>query len=255
MTEVKPMTTWVARVPQRDARIVGLLRNEPGLMVCNDEVYCWIRAASSTASLSETLAGRLRLEIGAELFHVERPDQIRPWGKRVPTGLLPVSGWTPLAEAFVPRIPVAGYGAPRPAPLSLRIVRSDAVVGASVLRCDLTAWDRFVRTAPSLRLARWSFAATTAGAVLVRGTPLPTLPGQHYWECSQLIIPCGWNWSPTLSASAVRLVLGLRADDWAIACETTSTWSVIPSDAFISARRQNVRRTVQELSVASEASL
>lgn len=245
-------TAWVARVPLEQGNAVAMLRGEPGLVACDDGQHCWIRPAVTTTPLKEELSRRLRLVTGAEVLHVGPEGTVIPWGKRVPTAHLPAGPWTPLTELFTPQIPVARMAARSPVPAPLTFVPCEEIVAPSVLRLSLAAWREYVVTAPNVRLSRWEFAANPHGEVLVRGTPLPSLPGQHYWEADGLLVPCGWRWSPALSADIVRTVLRLDPGMFAIADCMTSSWEIIPPEAFVPARRQNVRGTVHTLSRADE---
>ncbi len=246
--------SWVARVPLDHADAVALLRNEPGLIACECDAFFWIRSASPTSALKDELAQRLRKEAVAELLHVTATGTVIPWGKRVPIGQLPSGPWLPLPELFTPVAPLAGYAAQRPAPATITMVPSETIVAPTLLRLPLAEWNAYVRTAPNLRLARWEFAANTTGDVLIRGTPLPPIHGQHYWEADGLFVPCGWMWSPAVSADIMRTVLRLESGTFALVDVTTSTWEIIPPEAFVPARRQNVRRTVIERTLQSETS-
>lgn len=237
-------TAWTARVPLEHLHVLAMLRNEPGLVACEDARHGWIRPAVSTAPLSDKLSQRLRLIAVAELLHVTPQNTVIPWGKRVPTEPLPAGPWTPLWEGFTPQIPLARMAARPPEPAALTFVPHDSEVAPSMLRLPLSAWRTYVATAPQVRLARWEFAANRHGDVLVRGLPLPSLPGQHYWEADGLLIPCGWHWSPMVSADIVRRVLRLETGSFALADCATATWEVIASDAFVASRRQNVRGTM-----------
>ncbi len=248
-----PITAWVARVPLDHVNAVVILRSEPGLIACEDEHHCWIRPAVTTAPLKDELSRRLRLLAVAELMHVTPAGTVIPWGKRVPTGQLPAGTWTPLTEFFTPGAPVARYAAQQPEPTKLTFVMCENMVAPSLLRLPLSEWRAYVSTAPNVRLSRWEFAANRHGEVLVRGTPLPSLPGQHYWEAEGLLIPCGWHWSPAVSADIVRSVLRLEPAVFALADIVTSTWETLSPDAFVPARRQNVRGTKIELIATDEA--
>lgn len=246
--------SWVARVPLDHADAVAVLRHEPGLIACEFDSSFWIRSTSPTAALKEELAQRLRTEAVAQLLHVTATGTVIPWGKRVPTGPLPSGPWLLLAELFTPVAPLARYAAQRPAPAAITMVPSETIVAPTLLRLSLGDWNAYVRTAPNLRLARWEFAANTTGDVLVRGLPLPPIDGQHYWEADGLFIPCGWKWSPEVSADIVRTVLHLEPGTFALVDATTSTWEIIHPEAFVPARRHNVRRTVIERTPLSETS-
>lgn len=248
-----PTTPWVARVPLEHASAVATLRSEPGLVVCEDEQYCWIRPAVNTSSLKDAVSQRLRWLVVAELMHVTPTNMVIPWGKRVPTGHLPTGTWTPLTELFSPTVPAARFAAQHVTPTALTFVPSETIVAPTLLRLSLSEWQSYVATAPNVRLARWEFAANRHDEVLVHGTPLPPLPGRHYWEAEGLLVPCGWHWSPAVSADIVRRVLHIDAAVFALADLATSSWEIILPEAFVPARRQNVRGTVIAPTATDEA--
>lgn len=88
---------------------------------------------------------------------------------------------------------------------------------AELLRTDLASLREHLRGAARLRWARLGFAvASAAGDVLVRGTPLPALPGQRWARVGRVYVPVGLHWSPAVEPAVVEKVFLLAANEWLV---------------------------------------
>lgn len=243
-----PTSSWAARAPRQAAGEMAALRTLANLRGCETANELWVRGEL----FSEELPQQIRLATGAELFSVTEIDELIPWGCRVPVGRLPDGMWMPLAELLTPNFPQAGFASRRHPTCGLRLMRSDQTQEADILEVDLATWARFVRSAPWVRLSRWEFAASASGRVLVRGLPLPALPGRRYWQAEGLLISVGYRWFPAVAANVVRRILRLSPEEWALWSAESARWERIPAEAFVPVRRENVHQTVIERSAAVE---
>ncbi len=242
------VSTWAARLPRNACLELAAFRTQPNLRGCETVSEIWVRGENS----AEDLPKQIRLATGAELFSITSNDELLPWGCRVPVGVLPTGPWLPLAELLTPDFQTAGF-APRQHPVcALSLIRSDQAQAPMALGIDLATWAQFVRQAPQVRLSRWEFAASSTGRVLVRGWPLPALPGQRYWHSEGLLIPVGYRWYPEVAAQVIRRILQLPAEEIALWSAETSQWERIPAEAFVPARRENVHQTVIERTATKE---
>ena len=82
--------------------------------------------------------------------------------------------------------------------------------------------------------------------MIVRGTPLPPLPGERWVECEGIATPAGWRWSPAVEAAIVRAVFGLQPGDLAL-WQTDGTWQRVRAAEFTAASRAAVRATAEGL--------
>lgn len=175
-----------------------------------------------------------------------RPDQsLVPDGCLLPEGKLPGGPWLPLAalvEVAPQTAALAGQVMERAA---LRIVPGGAASEANVLLAALSDWADYADGAPTVRLRPLRFAAGAAHAI-IRGTPLPPIPGLHFVEKEGIAVPCGHTWSPALDAASMRALLRLDADDLALFVADGS-WQHVPAAAFIAASRSAVRLSVSSM--------
>lgn len=246
--------TWAARVPGVALSELQALRTNHNLLVCEVPGEFWIRPTASSESATLLAANELLAGIVAELFRVTSDGAITPSGSLVPTGRIPTGPWVPIAEQFPVTLPTAGFPPLRMPASRLKFVRSETVVESTVLELPFARLREHVRKTSVLRLNRWEFAVSQNGSALVRGTPLPTLPGQRYWETEGLIVPAGWTWSPSLAPEIVRHVLKLTPSESALFRLNTNdsldafAWERIAADAFVQGSRPNFEATFQELS-------
>ena len=80
--------------------------------------------------------------------------------------------------------------------------------------------------------------------MIVRGEPLPPLPGQRWVDREGIAVPAGWRWSPPVEAAIVRAVFGLEPGDFAL-WQTDGTWQRIRAADFTPASRAAVRASAE----------
>jgi hypothetical protein len=108
------------------------------------------------------------------------------------------------------------------------------------------AWRDYAVAAPQIRLNCLSFAASDDSQALVRGEPLPPLPGTRFVEVSGVAVPLGWTWWPAVDAEVVRQALGFAEYDLAL-FTSAGECELIVADDFVRATRSAVRLTAKEL--------
>jgi len=237
--------TWVIELDAADAAACGTLRHEGAIEACLVEGRLWLRGDS----MDEALAARLR-RLPARGRHVVTADgSLVDEGARVPHGRLPEGRWLPI-HCWLPLEPppVRSTGTERAlAPVGLSLVRADTPREANLLEVPFAAWSRLAAVAPAIRLARWSFAVDACGLALIRGTPLPALPGSMFVEEAGVAVGAGLSWFPPVSPAVLRGLVGATGDDLVMLSEVPGTRhlrsTIIPGDSFVRATRSAVRLT------------
>lgn len=230
---------WAVRLPRAAAPAAGAIRLLPGVQVCEAGDELWLRGDG----LDDALELALRKIPGAKRFTTDTRGRLFPPGARLPKGRLPDAGWLPLSQWLAPRPQTAALQGRMPPRIALRLVRSDRERRANVLVTALGAWAEYVRNAPLVRLKPLRFAASADGRVLVRGEPLPPIPGERCVERDGLAVPAGLEWSPPVDPAVLRDVLGLEDGDLALLDAEAGHERVFASD-FVQASRESVRLTL-----------
>jgi hypothetical protein len=234
--------TWAASIPRSAAAGLGPLRFLAGAEACFADELIWLRGNE----LSDADELRVRQLPGAERFQVNEAQELIPPGALLPVGKLPAGDWQKLISFIVPELPppriVAG-SLPR---LSLTLVRDAEQRDVAALLTSFERWREYALQAPQVRLSPLQFAASSAGNVLIVGTPLPPISGTFFTEASGIYVAAGWHWSPAVSAAVVRRALQLQPDDLAL-WHATGHWELICRTDFVAARRAAVRATGEAL--------
>ena len=204
---------WALSVPRESATAIARVRPMRGLEILEQRDSLWLRGDWE----SDDLNRQLHLVPGGRWLAVLTDGQTVPEGKLVPLGQVPSGTWTPLAQWLQVTLPAPAQAAPQSVtPVSLKLVPSAHVRESTLLETSLTDWWRFVETAPQWRIDCWTFVASPDGRVMVRGLPLPPIPGVQWVIEECLAVPAGYSWSPALDALALQQLLGLTAGDLAL---------------------------------------
>ena len=131
----------------------------------------------------------------------------------------------------------------------LQVVPGGAVREPSLLETSRDLLLQYAEAAPQWRINRWSFAASVSigglrsgRRVLVRGSPLPPLPGIHWVEMDGSCVPAGRAWSPAVEPAVVCQLLALEPGELALLRED-GTWDRVSEGDWVRASRSALRRT------------
>jgi hypothetical protein len=232
---------WVIRTDIRHAEDVAQLRRIRGLTLLVDGDVLWLRGETREADLDR----RIRSLPDAEMFDIQLDEQLTRPGEAVPSARLPDGTWQAISLWFTLQLPRTGFAAAHNERVMLKLVRSSALTEANFLETAWKTWFDYAISAPQIRLNPVGFALGDADTVLVRGTPLPPIPGRRYTESQGIIIPTGWRFEPDVGAIVVRQVLALDDEELALFSEDGS-FERLPQAAFVQATRSAVRATNHE---------
>jgi hypothetical protein len=221
---------------------LGTLRRWPGLEVLETADSVWVRSPH----LDDEQWEYCRRLPGADRFTLTDDGRLLAVGMLVPHGRLPAGLWRPITDWLGVELPTSDSAPPPPKPSGLALVRSTIERDAAWLLTTLDAWSAYTAIAPQVRLACWSFAANSTGLVLVRGTPLPPLPGTRFVEMEGIAVPLGFAWSPAMPAAVLRRVFKLEKDD-AVLWTADGMRRRIAAGDWVRATRSAVRLTHDEL--------
>jgi hypothetical protein len=109
-----------------------------------------------------------------------------------------------------------------------------------VLWTTLAAWHDWAERAGQVRLDRLAFAVKSASEVVVRGSPVPPIPGRRFVQTGGVAVEAGWACSPPLDADVVGELLGLAPHDLAL-LHPDGNFDHVPAESFVRATRSAVR--------------
>lgn len=237
-------TPWAVLLPRESAAALARLRGNPALGVCETTEGVWLRGPR----LEESLDHPLRLVPGGRWFAVVEEGQLLAEGNLVPLGRVPEGPWALLSEWLeISLPPFQERGSAALESVTLTLVPAAVEREPALLETALVQLANYVTTAPQWRIDRWTFAATSGGSVIVRGTPLPPLPGTQWVLDQSIATPAGLTWSPPVDAAVLQQLLGLAEGEIAL-LRAEGTCDRIVADHWVRASRSAIRGTLEAAS-------
>ena len=207
------MTGWALSLHRTQAKALAKLHNIPEVRVGEIGEVVWARGIGTESELEQILT---RVP-SSRFFEVVHHDRLRPRGRLLPTGRLPDVRWVPLGEWLFIDVPTPSSPGRIESLAELRLVSDYSRSGEELLVCTIDAFRKFVLESPLHRLRPLRFVVSDAlSEVLVRGQPLPSIPGERFVLDAGIATPVGRAWAPGVGASVVRSWLGLREGTLAV---------------------------------------
>jgi hypothetical protein len=236
--------SWVIRLALTDAESLAPLRLTRGIDVAEKDAFIWVRGPST----DEKVERLVRALPAVARYEVTGGNRLRNLESRIPAETLPALNWQPVSTWLRVRMPLTPALSPSDGTretvgsVPLRIVRSAEERPIALLMSSLAEWREFALNAPEIRLRQLRFAVDEAGNVVVRGRPLPPLPGRQFVLHGNIAVQAGFTWEPAVSADVLSRRLGLATDALALFHED-GTFSRIEAEQFVPATRSAVRET------------
>lgn len=229
--------TWAGRIRADAASALGAIRLVAGLEagLVNGEV--WVRGPKLKPPGEEAVR-RVPWEERYEVID----GGLRRMERRLSDERLPSVSWVSLAAFLGARLPTPIAAGMPPVKMAIELRPATTAGEPNLLEVARQDWIAYVETAPEIRLRRLVFAVNESDSerVLVRGFPLPPLPGCQFVEAELVAKPAGFHWYPPVVAKTVRMTLGADEAELVI-LRTDATWSRVPRSAWIAATRSAVR--------------
>ena len=229
---------WVICLAREDATALAGLRLLASIEVAETEKEIWLRGKPG----DESLAAKLFALPTRGQFELIAPNQLRQLNQRIPSARLPELRWQSLSAWLQVESSVAALPALEPRTISLRLVRSTNEREPELLLTSLESFQHFAVQAAQVRLDRLQFASNFTGEVLIRGTPLPPLPGQRFILHGGVAVPAGFAWQPAVSDEVLARCFGVSGDALVLWNED-GTITRLSGEQFVAATRSAVRAT------------
>jgi hypothetical protein len=233
---------WALCLAREDAASLAGLRLIPGIEVAEEGPDVWLRGPPG----DEPFGARLSALPARKRYERLALDQLRQIDQRIPSLRLPALRWQPLNAWLQVEWPAAALPGSEPARIRLHLARSTDERDSELLSTGLDEFRRFAEQAALVRLEPLQFAAAADRCVLVRGTPLPPLPGRRFVLHGGVAVPAGFAWQPAVSAEVLARRFGVTGDALVLWNED-GTITRLHSEQFVPATRSALRATEQTL--------
>jgi len=233
---------WAICIALEDAASLSPLRQVAGLEVGEAGATIWLRGRQS----DEKLDAKLAALPACRRYEWLDANELRQIDRRIPGDRLPTLQWQSLDSWLRVAMPVAAMAATRPTPVPLRLVRSSFEQEPELLLADLDGMVRFASMAARVRLERLQFAANENGKVLVRGRPLPPVPGQRFILHDGVAVPAGFSWEPHVASAVLARRFGV-SEGALVVWNEDQTIIRLHSEQFVPLSRSALRATQQAI--------
>jgi hypothetical protein len=235
-------TPWAICISREHGLSLAALRLGSGIEVGEHGHQLWLRGRHC----DEILERKLSALPASGRYEWLSPTQIRMLNQRIPAGVLPDLQWQSLDGWLRVEIPASALPANPPATIALRLVRSASERDPELLLTTVEDLARFVASAAQVRLAGLQFAVEADGDVLVRGSPLPPLPGQRFVLHGGVAVPAGFAWEPAVDANVLTRRFGVSGDALVV-WNGDGSITRLHSEQFVPLTRSALRVTQQAL--------
>ncbi|MEM7392833.1 MAG: hypothetical protein AAF492_10850, partial [Verrucomicrobiota bacterium] len=127
----------------------------------------------------------------------------------------------------------------------LSVVRGGEPNPAGLLLTSLEVWKGYALEAPLARLEPLFFALGPDERVVIKGDPLPPIPGELFTLDAGVALPCGYRVDPPIDASIVARICGLAQGEVAL-FDRKGEVEILRATDFVAARRSAVRCSPEE---------
>lgn len=237
--------SWAICIAREDAGSLAALRLLAGIEVGEIDGTLWIRGQRG----DEKLGARLSALPAAARYEWLPPNSLRRINERIPGNRFPAMHWQPLDAWLRIEMPAAAIPAELPVRVALHLTRSADEQEPELLLARVDDLARFAATAARVRLDRLQFAANSEGDALVRGRPLPPVPGKRFVIYGGVAVPVGFSWEPKVGAEVLARRFGVSGDALVVWNEN-GTITRLHSEQFVTLSRSALRATQQALAEA-----
>ncbi|MEM1294984.1 MAG: hypothetical protein AAGH89_06430 [Verrucomicrobiota bacterium] len=230
---------WIAKVEAGDAVAVSHLRGVSQVEAALDTNTLWLRGTAETDELPSEL-----VRLSAQVFRLRPPDGLALGDSEIPVARLPELNWQPLHEVTQPKVTKPVLPGMISQSVRLKLVKSEEDdLEPNVLQVPLSSLVKWVGSAPELRFETLKFAAGYDGSALIWGTPIPSLPGNRFFEKDGVAVPLGQTWDPPIPAVVVAEAMLLAPGDLGVF--RGEDWERVEASNFVPVSRAAVRLSAQ----------
>ncbi len=236
---------WAVTIAVEDAACVASLRLVPGIEIGEQLNEVWLRGQPG----DQQLQARLLCLPAVRRYEWLGDDKLRPVDRRIPAERMPNLRWQSLQAWLQVASPVGALPGNKPRPAALTLARSADEREPELLLTSLAEFREFAANAAEVRLSRLQFSASDRGEVLVRGRPLPPLPGRRFVLHGCVAVPAGFFWTPPVSAEVLARCFAASLDTLVLWNEN-NTISRLHAEQFVPASRSASQATQKALEVS-----
>lgn len=221
---------------REDQETLGSIRTFPNLFIATDKQKIWLKGIP----LEKANAPIIQSLPAIESYYLDNENRLFPIGKKTPVGKLEEKEWQTIKEFLEIELPTSLLPGKTNKKYEIKIKHTEEVKESVALLTDLRTWKTYAETASIIRLEKLKYAVSENNEVLIIGKPLPTIPGQEFWQRKSILIPNGKDFEFSLVASLLLEEIETEKGDIILFQEK---FTKISQSEFQKASRSSIRKT------------
>jgi hypothetical protein len=214
----------ILRMPAEQKAALATIRHWGNVKLALADGYCW--AKDFTASQQDDMA--LKILPQHALFYIKE-NLLYPVGSLLPIGHLPTGLlWTPIEKALPLQMPSLNHNffgvQATVRPQLMPALRESP---AAAMLVDMASLQKYINTAPAIRLQQLTWVLLPPHQALLIGTPLLPVQGDTYWACGSMLLPTGLDFEWPLIAPTLVKLIDPTGQHW-ILWHRNSSYSLLP---------------------------
>ena len=183
-----------------DVNQLGSIRTIPGVLVARFGKCIWLKCKYDGSNIHVKLKGIPAIH----MYWMDMEENLFLLDTLTPIMKLPELKWVSLIDFIKVDMPIAALPGQVKTSYKPKIIKSDTVNIGTALLTNLQSWKMYAESASATRLNLLRFAVSEEGMVLIIGNPLPSLPGQEFWNVGNIYISSGYNFEFFFVASLLQ---------------------------------------------------
>jgi hypothetical protein len=232
------MKEWIFVLAEKDKETLGSVRTLPALQAARNGATIWLRGIDVNTMVDIKIK-QLPLVATYLLDHENRlflQDTVTP------QQLLPELNWIEISKFITVEAATSAMPGKTDERISIQLVPTQNAQQGEALITSITHLKQYAETAPLARLNAIKLAVDENGNTIITGTPLPPLPGREYWRNNGLLLPCGFDFELTITATLFAQSIN-AAGIYEIVFDTQGQWQKIIKENFVHGTRSAIRQT------------
>lgn len=232
---------WLS-IPSQHQKAVYTLRIWSHLKLAVDENLIWIRGFTQKEIDSQSV---LRIPMIERYFL--KGSHLVAFGNSLPAMVEPSLLWSPIQRGLKIQLPKENFnffGVKQTFKITIVPSQESKITDAALV--DLTILEKYLETAPKVRLKNLEWTIIENNKALILGGPLLPIKGKDLYQMSCFLIPSGWKLEYEKFSKVFKQALGESEEYWYLINENSKISKLRKSD-FNSLSKGSLVKTLRSL--------
>ena len=241
-TNVSNDLSYYVVIARKDKEDLANIRHWQNLKVGFDGDFIWLK------DFDYSQINALEIQtLPSKTLYDAREGKLHLHGSLLPSRNIPSLLWTPIERAFSIKLPNFNNNFFEiQEKIALSLIFSDAEKTAEGMITSIETLQKYIETAPSVRLQKLRWTLINDDTVFLFGTPILPILGDVYWQHNDFIIPTGFDFDLPILLNNWADVISPNADFYLIWDKDNTYFKIKKTDLAVLSL-SSFRRSVKQL--------